>query len=186
MDGAGRRGNFRLYLSSAIKLSYRFLMLSISESQLEEVARIIGADGASDGTVETRVLALVQDPMLARRVIDWLPEAFAMVLIPHMGAVTLPTTFSAKNKSGNWVELDFRIEPIFHSAILLATQIFHNGPQDTFRNIVHRSALLATVSRALNEGASLDGATLSGPALIGVPAEVYPAPTRSIWRKLFR
>jgi len=109
-----------------------------------------------------------------------------MVLISHMDQVTLPTTFSAKNKRGDWIELDLSVEPIFHSAIRLATHMFHNGPQSTFSNIAGRSALLGAVNRALNEGRSLKGATLSGPALISIPAETYLPPAPSIWRKLFR
>lgn len=161
-------------------------MLSISDTQLEEVAAIVGAAGVDDEALEPRVAMLVQNSMLARRLIDWLPEAFGMVLVSHMDAVTLPTTFSVKNKRGDWVELDLSVEPIFHSAIRLATHMFHNGPRDMFSNIALRSALVVAVNRALNEGRSLKGAVLSGPALLGIPAEIYLPPSRSIWQKLFR
>lgn len=137
----------------------------------------MGSEGIDDDDVETRVAALVQDPMLARRLIDWLPEAFGIVLISHMGTVTSPDTFSAKNKSGEWVQFDLKAEPIFELATRLAMRIFHEGPRSTFSNIVGRSALLAAASRGLDDGESLDGASLGGLAMLGIPAEVYFAPS---------
>ncbi len=161
-------------------------MLSISDRLLEEVADIIGLDDIDDDAVEHRVAALVLDQMLARRLIDWLPEAFGMVLVSHMAKVILPETFSAKDKYGNWVQFDLKVEPLFQSATQLAVRIFHDGPRSTFSNIVRRSALLGAANSALNNGQSLDGARLAGPALIGIPAEVYLPVSLSIWRRVFR
>lgn len=161
-------------------------MLSYSDVQLEEVADIIGSEDFDDEAIESRVAALVQDPMLARRLIDWVPEAFGIVLISHMAKVTLPLTFSVKNKRGKWIELDLKLEPIFESATRLAMHKFHEGPRSTFSNVVRRSALLDAANRALNDGETLEGATLSGPALIGIPAEVYLPPATPIWRRFFR
>lgn len=161
-------------------------MLSFSDVQLEEVADIIGSEDFDDEAIESRVAALVQDPMLARRLIDWVPEAFGIVLISHMTKVTLPLTFSVKNKRGKWIELDLKLEPIFESATRLAMHKFHEGPRSTFSNVVRRSALLDAANRALNDGETLEGATLSGPALIGIPAEVYLPPATPIWRRFFR
>lgn len=109
-----------------------------------------------------------------------------MVLVSHMDTVILPTTFQAKNKRGIWVELNLDAEPIFQSAIRLATQMYHNGPRHIFANIASRSAVLGVVNRALQDCASLNGAILSGPALVGIPAETYVALSPSIWRKLFQ
>lgn len=161
-------------------------MMSIFDAQLEEVAAIVGAEGFNDEQLEARLVAFVRDPMLARRLMDWLPEAFGMVLVSHMDTVSLPTTFSAKNNRGDWVEFDLTVEPIFASAIRLATHMLHNGPRDTFSNIALRSAMVEAANRALNAGESLKGASLSGPALTGIPAETYLSPCPSIWRKLFR
>jgi len=108
-----------------------------------------------------------------------------MVLVSHMDTVTLPMTFQAMNRRGIWVEFDLDVEPIFQSAIRLATQMYHDGPRHIFANIASRSAVLGVVNRALQDGESLNGAILSGPALVGIPAETYVAPTPSIWRKLF-
>lgn len=163
-------------------------MLPVLAEQLEQAVAIIGSDGIGDEEIEIKVASLVQDPMLARRLIDWPPEAFGIVLVSHMNIskLTLPTTFSAKSNRGAWVELEFKVEPIFQSAIRLGTDMYHSGPRNTFSNVALRSAIVAVVNRALNEGSSLDGATLSGPALIGIPAEVYIPQPRPFWRRLFQ
>lgn len=161
-------------------------MHPISDIQLAEAARIIGAKDADNSAIEEGVRALVGDAMAARRVIDWLPEAFALVLIPHVASVDLPTTFSARNKKGKWETFGMDAEPILRGAICLGSHIYRHGPREMFSNIVSRSALLAVVDQALNGAGDITGATLSGPALIGVPAEVYLPSTRPFWKKLFR
>jgi hypothetical protein len=161
-------------------------MLSVSPELIERTASILGSDGITDEEIESKVLALVQDSMLARRLIDWLPEAFGIIFVPHIAKVNLPTTFSAKSKDGNWIEFKFDVEPIFESAARLGMEMYNSGPRSTFRNIVSRSSTVDAVNRALNQGESLEGATLSGPALIGVPAEVYIPQAKSFWRRLFK
>lgn len=161
-------------------------ILSVSDEQLEEVAALIGAQSTVDEAMEAAVVALVQDAMLARRMIDWLPEAFGMVLIAHIDKVTLPATFSARNRNGKWQQFAMSVEPIVGRALALATHMYHNGPRERFSHIARRSALVSVVNQALNEGLSLDDSVLSGPALIGIPAEIYgPAPP-SIWKRLTR
>jgi hypothetical protein len=161
-------------------------MLQVTSDLIEHSIAIIGADGISDEEIETQVLALSQDSMLARRLIDWLPEAFGLVFAPHLAKVILPRTFSAKSSHGNWIEFDFQVEPIFPIAIHFGMEMYHAGPRNIFNNIVLRSSIIAVINKALNNGISLDGGTLSGPALIGIPAETYlPKPT-SLWRRLFQ
>lgn len=159
-------------------------MLTVSDEQLEKIAMLVGAESADDEQLEFRVVTLVQDPMLAKRLISWLPEAFGIVLIPHIDSVILPKTFRAKNKRGEWVEIDLDAEPIFRPAVQLATHMYHNGPRSIFSNIATRSAIVDAVNRALNEVGSIQGATLSGPALVGIPAEIYLSEPQSIWEKL--
>jgi hypothetical protein len=160
-------------------------MLSVSPELLERTAEILGTDGISDEEIESKIFALAQDFMLARRLIDWLPEAFGIVFIPHMAKVNVPTTFSAKSKDGRWIEFKFGVEPIFEGAVRLGMEMYHCGHRGTFRNIVSRSSTLDAVNRALNQGDSIEGATLSGPVLIGVPAEVYMPQAKPLWRRLF-
>lgn len=161
-------------------------MHDITSDLVARAIAIIGADDISDSGIESGVLALAQDKMLARRLIDWIPEAFGMILIGHMAHVHLPTTFSARTKRGKWISFEFGLEPIFPIALGMAAGMYHSGPCNTFTAIVVRSCVLAVVNKALSQGADLEGAKLSGPALIGVRAEVYIPPQESLWRRIFR
>ena len=158
----------------------------ISEDQLKQVVAILGSTAAQDVEVENKVLELVADKILAQRLLDWIPEVFGLVLVSHIGKVNLPRTFSAKNSDGRWVEISLDAEPIFEAVMPIAMAMFQSGPRDNFRNIAERSAILDTANNALNAGASLEGATLSGPALIGIPAEVYGKHALSFWQRLFQ
>lgn len=161
-------------------------MPPVTQALVERVIAVMGADGMSGEEIERSVLALAQDPMLARRLIDWIPEAFGLVLAPHVASVTLPTTFSAKSRRGAWMEFDLRVEPIVPVAIRLGAEMYHAGPSDAFRNIAIRGGIFATLNKALNHGSPLDGATLSGPAMLGIPAETYLPKPVSLWRRLFK
>jgi hypothetical protein len=154
-------------------------------SELSESIAIIGTDGITDSELEARIFVITNDSMLSRRLIDWLPEIFGLVLISHMANVTLPRTFSAKTRRGQWIELDLKLEPIFEPALVLAQQMYHDGPNKIFKCIAIRSAVVSAANRALNSGHDLDGATLSGPALVGIPAEWYIGPSMSLWKRLF-
>jgi len=140
---------------------------------------LLGDPETSPADLERCVLGLTEDAMLARRLIDWVPETFAIVLVSHMGKVAFSGTFSAKNQKGKWVEINMNSEPIHASATRAALEMFHSGPRESFERIVSRSSILAVVNKALNAGESLEGMTLSGPAFIGIPAEVYVSPQKS-------
>src|SRR6185312_1979337 len=127
---------------------------------------LLGQTGTPPDEEERRVLQLVADPMIARRLIAWIPEAFGFVLAAHIAKVEFTNTFSAKNKQGTWVTIEINREPIFAAALRAATSMFHSGPRDVYQAIAYRSAALAAVNKALNAGDSIEGAHLSGPALI--------------------
>ncbi|WP_295748283.1 hypothetical protein [Undibacterium sp.] len=161
-------------------------MLSLlSEEHLQKAIDVIGRDGISDDEIEVEIFAFAQEQMLARRLIDWLPEIFGIVLVSHMGDIHLPNTFSAKDKRGKWIELEFKVEPIVQIAVKVATEMYHAGPRNTFSNIALRSSMVNVVNRALNQSESLNGARLSGPALIGIPAEIYLPPSKPFWQRFF-
>lgn len=161
-------------------------MTPIPEETVQAAIAIIGTSGIEDEQIERDVRALVSDDMTARRLIDWIPEAFGIVLVSHISnKIILPKTFSAKSTAGKWVQLPFQTEPIFVTALQIAQVIFHEGPKETFQNVSLRSSMTNTVNNALNSGVSLDGACMSGPALIGIPADVYPSPPKPFWRRLF-
>jgi hypothetical protein len=58
----------------------------ISWQTVLAAAEIISADGITDVEIESRVLALVDDPMLVRRLIDCIPEAFGLVFAARICA----------------------------------------------------------------------------------------------------
>jgi hypothetical protein len=161
-------------------------MTPISHETVHAAIAIIGTSEVDDEQIERDVRALVSDDMTARRLIDWIPEAFGIVLVSHISnKIILPKTFSAKTAAGKWIQLPLQTEPIFVTALQIAQTMFHEGPKEVFQNVSLRSAMTNTVNDALNSGASLDGGCMSGPALIGIPADVYPSPPMSFWRRLF-
>jgi hypothetical protein len=148
-------------------------MSSSLEATVRAAISILVAVGATEEEIEARVLAETRDPLLARRLIDWIPEAFGLVLISHMDGVRLPETFSAKSAAGEWKQFPLTTEPIFVCALRVAQQIFHDGPRNHFEPLAVRSSMLAAVNKALQNGSSVRGGQLAGPAFIGIPAEVY-------------
>ncbi len=123
---------------------------------------------------EIEILALAGDADLARRLIDWIPEAFGAVLIGHMKlGLNLPQTFTAMDAHGHWQEFPFSAEPIFVQALEAASLCYHEGPREVFVALAPAGCMVNSVDRALNAGADLAGASLGGPAMLGIPAETY-------------
>ncbi len=89
------------------------------------------------------------------------------MLLPHVGDWVLPTIFSAQAAGGSWVEFPLERGPIVADAIALATEMDRVDPRGTFSQVAKRSSLVVAVDKALNAGESMDGAKLSGPALVG-------------------
>ena len=148
-------------------------MTIIKDDLMRRVCAILGEDSITKADLEARVLSIAESPMHARRLIDWTREAFGLVLISHIAKVVMPNTFTAKAANGEWIEFSFDVEPIFHAALLEASEMMQSGPRNVFQNIATCGGLFAAVNEALNEGASIEGGVLSGPALLGIPAEVY-------------
>jgi hypothetical protein len=128
------------------------------------------------------------DPVTLRRLIDWIPEAFGYVLLPHVADLVLPTTFTARAKDGSWKAFSFDREPIFADAVKIASDMYRDNPRGVFSHVAKRSLMVDAVNKALNAGRSLTGAQIAGPEMLGVPAEFYemqakPA-AKSFWKKL--
>lgn len=160
-------------------------MEAVSKETLIAAIEILGLDTIDDDGIDSRISKLVSDPITVRRLADWPPEAFGLVLISHGWKVNPPTTFTALDAKKRSVEFPLDREPIFAESVTIAQDMYHIGPRETFKVVSLRSAMLNTVNNALNSGADIDGGTLSGPALIGIPAEVYQLPKRSFWQKIF-
>ncbi|WP_421794149.1 hypothetical protein [Hydrocarboniphaga effusa] len=147
-------------------------MRQVSIETLSKIGEL-AVSGLTIENYESAVADLVGDPDLARRIIDWLPEAFGLVLIGHMGDVTLPKTFRAKDRSGKWIELPFSREPIFADALDFASLTYHNGPKHLFSGLAVQSSVVDTVNKTLNAGESLTGARLGPITMTGLSAETY-------------
>ena len=111
--------------------------------------------------------------MLARRLIDWIRETFGTVLVSHLKGISFSKTFEARDTQGRWQSIPYSSEPIFGAAVVIGQAMCHSGPRGKFQKIAHHSAIFDTVNNALNASASLDGAVMSGPALLSIPADIY-------------
>ena len=163
-------------------------MLNVSIEDIQRTVSQLGEGERRDVEIEIAVGRFAGDKMTVRRLVDWIPEAFGFVLLPHVADLILPTTFTAKSKDGSWHEFAFDREPIFGQAVTIAADLYRDGPRMVFSATAKRSKMLGLVNDALNEGRSLTGAKIAGPAMANIPAEFYdpkakPAAT-SFWRKL--
>jgi hypothetical protein len=163
-------------------------MPNASTEDIQRAISQLSEGDRRDLEIEIAIGRFASDKMTVRRLIDWIPEAFGYVLLPHVGDVTLPTTFSARAKDGTWKDFSFDREPIFGETVKIASAMYRDGPRTVFFNVAKRSSMVAAANKALNDGQSLGGATMSGPAMIGIPAEFYDAKARpaatSFWKKL--
>ncbi len=163
-------------------------MFTVSEELLQRVVSLLGEGDRRDAEIVVSVARLVPDKLTARRLIDWIPEAFGYVLLPHVADMALPASFTAKASDGSWKTFSFDREPIFGQTVPIATQMYRENPRGVFSAVARRSTMVAVVNQLLDSGKSLSGATLAGPAIAAIPAEFYdgkprPAAT-SFWRKL--
>lgn len=162
-------------------------MLTVPEEHLQRTILQLGEGDRRDTEIEIAVDRYAADKLATKRLIAWIPEAFGVVLLPHVADMTLPTTFTAKASDGTWKEFAFDREPIFADAVRVATDMYRDGPRSVFSNVARRSTMVATVNAALNAGQSVAGAKIAGPAIAGIPAEFYERKAKaatSFWRKL--
>jgi hypothetical protein len=160
-------------------------LASVPSTLLKKAITLLAKEDLDEETLESRMLEIAGDAMLARRLIDWIPEAFGRVAIVHIGKVRLLEEFQARDAAGKWHEIPMKAEPIFAASLVEATDMFHSGPRDMHLRVAMRSACLNSVNNALNGGAKIDGCIISGPALIGIPAEVYGRERKPFWKRLW-
>lgn len=147
-----------------------------SAEAFELALTMLGREGVDEEQAERALLALGSEHWQMRRLLVWLPEAFTMALIGHMElGVQLPGTFTASDAQGELHELPLDREPVFAAGLQRALAMYHEGPRAAFRAICQRSSSLNAIDNALNTGADLRGAALSGPELLDIPAETYLA-----------
>lgn len=139
---------------------------------VSDVIGLLQEDTHTNDEIEAQVLEWTGDTIVARRLIDWVPEAFGFVALSHMKQLTLDTTFQAQSGSGDWLQFDFESEPVFLEARRLAMSLFHDGPKDRFWSVANRSSMVTAVNRMLSVNPAAHG-RVSGPAMIGLPAAIY-------------
>ena len=91
------------------------------------------------------------------------PEAFAVPVLEDLGVSSIDDTASARNVLNKWVSVKLADIPIFVQALELAREHRAVGviSQEAFVTIARSSALVDTANKALNDGTSLDGASVS-------------------------
>jgi len=162
------------------------LMESITNQTIRHSIVHMANCDLNQGSEEAAIAELVRSEMAMRRIVDWVPEAFGIFFIAQQfPKIILPTTFSAQKQDGNWQEYPFKCEPVFVTSLDIAKEIYTKGPSQVFESITLRSSMVGTVNKSLESDVCLDNAVLSGPALLGIPADTYTLPKRSIWKKLF-
>lgn len=150
---------------------------SLSKEMLKKVADLLVLEGLSEAETLKMVSTLVGELTLAKRAMEWLPEAFGYIVVSRIPGVMLPKTFHVKDADGAWYELPFEVEPLAREAIALGAEVSDSGLADVFAKIALRSSILMAVNSALNSGAEISGCRISGPAFIGLSAEIYLRPT---------
>ncbi len=153
--------------------------LQVPDAWVRRTFELLGDEYFSEEQIECGVLGVVKDAVVATRLIDWVPEVTAMVLIRHVANVCLPDEFSARRADGHWIRIPMSREPIVGIAMEMASRLFHSAERSRAIRIANRSSAMDAINRAMNGGKSLgdlDGAKLSGPELIGISAEVYFPP----------
>ena len=152
---------------------------------LEQVVVLLGSENIEEAQIESEIIGIAGDPMFARRLIDWTPEAFGAVVVAHMGRVIFTNEFSARTSEGRSIDFPVSAEPIYGLALTMAQARIHGGWDVTCQRVAERSSVFQSATALIHGGGSLDGAVSSGPALIGIPAEIYPMPPRSlVWKLL--
>lgn len=160
-------------------------MTPVASSLIEHAITILGIEDIESDVIESKVAMLVDNTTTARRLIDWPPEAFGIVLATHLAKIEISKTFMARDLNGRWQTFPLTDEPIFVESLQIAQQMSHDGRWDTFKNVAMRSSIMDAISAALRDRQSLDGRVFSGPTMLGIPAEIYTRPSTSFWRRFF-
>ncbi|WP_294987089.1 hypothetical protein [uncultured Stenotrophomonas sp.] len=154
-------------------MKYRPLPVPAAAS-VERALFLLGRDNVDEDQAARDLAEQGIGDELARRLLLWLPEAFAMTLVAHSElGVVLPCSFTARDGNGHLHALPLECEPVFAEGLRRARLMYQQGPRAAFKAICERSSSLNAIDNALKAGADLQGATLSGPELLDIPAETY-------------
>ena len=112
----------------------------------------------------------------AEKLNAFVPSAFSWPVIKKLGLENLPSHFVAVSKDGAEVQIDISSQHYFTAALTLAISTLENGwsstvPRKTYEIVAGRSAEMNATNKVLDEGGSLEGATLSPLVLKRLSAE---------------
>ncbi|AVP95898.1 hypothetical protein C7S18_01205 [Ahniella affigens] len=147
---------------------------TLDADQIERAMQVLERDDLNPQQEEAALLAVTGDPMLARRVQQWLPEVLAMVFMGHTSdEVVPPEQFHARNKAGVWQVFELRAEPLVPDCFIFAARMIHAGARPGMVGVLQRSALFKAFAEVSDGGAkSVRGANFRI-ALRRIPAEIY-------------
>ena len=152
---------------------------SLGRDRLFEIAQLLGESQATEDVIRSNISYLVGNQSLAKRIECWMPEVFGLVVISHIEDITLPRTFQVRTVDGQWRELPMADEPLLAELLDFAQEIFHSGPRSLFQSLADRSSSVSALNKALDAGANVVGATLSGPAFASLTVAMYEELHRS-------
>lgn len=147
---------------------------TLDAAQIERAMQVLERDDLDPQQEEAALLAITNEPLLARRVQQWLPEVLAMVFMGHTSDdVAPPEQFHARNKTGVWQTFELRAEPLVPDCFIYAARMIHAGSRPGMVGVLQRSALFKTFAEVSEGGAkSVRGANFRI-ALRRIPAEIY-------------
>ncbi|WP_395321878.1 hypothetical protein [Variovorax sp. UC74_104] len=129
---------------------------------------------ATEELLVGQLLGLAGNDLDSRRLRDCIPEAFGLVFASHLcSAMKPPDCFQARDDGGAWRPIPLRAELVFVHALPIALHIFHHGPRALFKNIAEMNSVVDALKNVLNASGSLEGSTLQGPQMLGLPASLY-------------
>ena len=133
----------------------------------------------SEGALE-KILVLKGSTVLdAALSVRFVPIGFAFAFLKHMGFQKFPLVFKAQDKDGEWQSYILQTQDSFAIALQLADSVVTKGyipllDKALFENVLARSAELAVVQKAIDEGTPIEdviASELDAPKLLGISVE---------------
>jgi len=154
--------------------------MTLNRRRLLEAIGIMG--GAQAGAQDREILFALTHAGFTQREADLLmafvPLAFSRPILEELGVAHFVDTVSAKNRSGEWIQVPLASQAVYQAALTFAREHRRVGliDNEVFKVWALRCSQLAAVSNALDAGAEVRGATVAT-ALIAIHAEdLAPGP----------
>jgi hypothetical protein len=155
----------------------------VSYELVVQAADILATEGIDEDGIEAQLLALTGDELLAKRLREWIREAFGRVVLLSGHRIHFLDTFTVLTSERKLIKVPNRAEPIIKMAGRLAVDYLSQGRKEYVLLIAETSAPMQTALSMIEKGLSLDGAMMAS-AFNGIPAEAYPDYPKSFWKRL--